>query len=129
MHGFDAFRFVQVYHLGPVNPSVIDVHLSLNIKNPRNSSLSQGFNVLLQLRVGSNEHPSAAYLVETESSYEVSISFLNVAIHNEDSVYVSPLGIFLLATKFPFIEIRVLNLKTTTGFSLPNSAVFVVVSY
>lgn len=90
VHGRDTSDLVVLTHLWPVDASVSDVNVCLDVEDSSHAGLMQGFCVLLKLRVGPNEDACFANFVEGKTAYEVGISLFNVAVDDEGLVNVAP---------------------------------------
>ena len=90
MNWFDTSLFIHFAHLWPVDSSVIDIDISLDIENCSHSSFHHHLSIFFQLGIGTNEYVGISNKVKSETTNEVGISFLNVAVYKEYSVDIPP---------------------------------------
>jgi hypothetical protein len=91
MFSFNSSVFIELFHLFPVNTSVIMIDFGLNVQNSSNSSFMHGNDVGFNLRIGTDEKIRIIYLIEREASNEVSISFIDLTIYYENFIHIRPL--------------------------------------
>jgi hypothetical protein len=90
MNGLDAARFVVLAHQWPIDASVIDVDLGLNIENACDASFHHGLCVLLLLWIRTNEYIGTANFIKSKSTDKICIGHFYMTIHDECILDVSP---------------------------------------
>lgn len=90
MNGCYPSLLVVVAHQRPVGAAVVDVDLSLDVQDAGDAGFHHGLGVLFDLWVWTDENVGVTDLIEGETTYEISIRHLNMAIDNESLLDISP---------------------------------------
>ena len=88
---FNSVGLVVSLQLGPVDSSVANVDLSLNIEDCRDFLFDQQVDVVFYLRVGAKVNLCVAYFVECHPAHKVRIHFPYQPINQKSSITVTPL--------------------------------------
>lgn len=90
VNGLDPPGLVVLAHLGPVDATVGDVDICLDVEDASDTCLLKSLAILLELRIRPNEYVGVADLFEGEATHKVCICLLNMAVYDECLVHVSP---------------------------------------
>ena len=127
MNGLDTTLSVVVLHCIPVDTTMLNVNICLNIEDTCYASLTHCFCIFLELWVWANENSSLAYLVKSQTSHKICIGFFNMTINHKTFLDISP-DIASLNTKLTVVIFWVLNVEASAWFSLPNRRVLLIIS-
>ena len=90
VHSFDTPLVIIAAHPWPVYTAVSMVNLCLYVENASDTSIGHTLDILLSLRIGSNENVLITDLLESKVANEVSIALLYVSIDQIDLVDIFP---------------------------------------
>lgn len=110
MHCIHIPSIVVLIHFWPVDTSVVDIDIGLDIQDSSDSSFKHGLSILFKLWVWTDMNTRITDFIECETAYKVCISFLDVTIYNVAFTCIS-CGVRTRFSKLSFVANWVLNVK------------------
>ena len=129
MNSLNSNLFISFHHQCPVNSSMIHISFCLYIEYSSNTRFNQFLDIIILLWILTKPAICFSNFIKHHPANKISISFFNVSIYNVYLVYIFPLSVsFLAKLASIYVLMRILNLDTSSGFSLPYCIICKIIS-